>query len=64
MFCHLKEVKQLRKVKMTQNLSPTLIATICGGLCSSNCMEEIEVISEASVYLFAAQHHTEYLFCK
>ena len=49
MFCHLKEVKQLRKVKITQNLSPTHIATICGALCSSNCMEEIEVISEASV---------------
>ena len=31
---HLKEVKQLRKVVMTwcQNLSPSLIATICEGL--------------------------------
>ena len=42
---HLKEFKQLRKVDMTwcDNLSPSLIATICGGLCSSNSMEEVEV---------------------
>ena len=35
---HLKEFKHLRKVKMTwyENLSPSLIATICEGLCSSN----------------------------
>ena len=51
-FCsHLKEVKQLRKVEMTvcKNLSPSLIATICRGLCSSNSMEEVVVTSEVSV---------------
>ena len=50
---HLKEVKQLRKVVMTwsRDLSPSLLATICGGLCSSNSMEEVEVttVSEVSV---------------
>ena len=42
---HLKEVKQLRKVEMTEcsRLSPSLIATICGGLCSSISMEEVVV---------------------
>ena len=56
---HLKEVKQLRKVKMTwcKNLSPSLIAAICEGLCSSNSMEEVIVTSEVSV-LFASEHHT------
>ena len=48
---HLKEVKQLRKVVMTacRNLSPSLIAAICGGLCSSNSMEEVEVTSYTTV---------------
>ena len=51
---HLKEVKQLRKVQkvvMTwcKNLSPSLIATICEGLCSSNSVEEVVVTSEVSV---------------
>ena len=47
---HLKEVKQLRKVVMTscRNLSPSLIATICGGLCSSNSMEEVVVTTSYS----------------
>ena len=42
---HLKDVKQLRKVKMIacENLSPSLIATICGGLCSSNSIEDVVV---------------------
>ena len=44
---HLKEFKQLRKVKMTawEILSPSLIATICGGLCISNSLEEMVVAS-------------------
>ena len=48
---HLKEVKQLRKVAMAwcRNLSPSLIATICEGLCSSNSMEEVEVSSYSEV---------------
>ena len=48
---HLKEVKQLRKVKMTwcRNLSPFLIATICEGLCNSNSMEEVVVTTTVSV---------------
>ena len=51
---HLKEVKQLRKVVMTwcQNLSPSLIATICEGLCSSNSMEEVEVTTPKVSVLF------------
>ena len=51
---HLKEVKQLRKVEMTgcRNLSPFLIATICGGLCSSNSMEEMVVTSPLVSVLF------------
>ena len=42
---HLTEFKQLRKVEMTKcrNLSPSLIATVCGGLCSGNSMEEVVV---------------------
>ena len=46
---HLKEVKQLRKVVMTwsRDLSPSLLATICGGLCSSNSMEEVEVTASS-----------------
>ena len=42
---HLQEVKHLKKVKMTvcRNLSPSLIATICAGLCSSNSMEDVVV---------------------
>ena len=51
-FCsHLKEVKQLRKVEMIgyTNLSPSLMAKICRGLCSSNSMEEVVVKSEVSV---------------
>ena len=48
---HLKEFKQLRKVAMAwyRNLSPSLIATICEGLCSSNSMEEVEVSSYPEV---------------
>ena len=48
---HLKEFKQLRKVEMTvcRNLSPSLIATICEGLCSSNSMEEVEVTTLLAV---------------
>ena len=62
---HLKEVKQLRKVVMTdcRNLSPSLIATICEGLCSSNSMEDVVVRSTpVSVFcvtqqvLFASHH--------
>ena len=70
---HLKKFKQLRKMKMTvcRNLSPSLIATICEGLCSINSMEEVEVTpplisshalsilaTMVSVLLFASQHHT------
>ena len=46
---HLKEFKQLRKVVITwcDNLSPSLIA-ICGGLCSSNSMEEVVVTTSYS----------------
>ena len=42
---HLKEIKQLRKVVMTEyeSLSPSLIAAICEGLCSSNSMEDVVV---------------------
>ena len=56
---HLKELKQLRKVVMTdcENLSPSLIATICRGLCISNSMEEVVVtsseVNELSVCLTA-----------
>ena len=48
---HLKELKQLRKVVMAEceNLSPSLIATICGGLCSSKSVEEVEVTSYSYV---------------
>ena len=51
---HLKKFKQLRKVEMTgcRNLSPSLIATICGGLCSSNSMEEVEVTTVSVSVLF------------
>ena len=50
-FSHLKEFKQLRKVVMTgcKNLSPSLIATICEDLCSSNSMEEVVVTSNSEV---------------
>ena len=53
-LCHLKEFKQFRKVVMTwcDNLSPSLIATICEGLCSSNSMEEVEVSSSEVSVLF------------
>ena len=51
---HLKEVKQVRKLEITlcENLSPSLIATICGGHCCSNFMEEVVVTSFSSVGLF------------
>ena len=64
MFGHLKEVKKLRKVKMTwcKDLSPSLIATICVGLCSSNSTEEVVVTSRVSVLSVASQHHTNCLF--
>ena len=58
---HLKEVKQLRKVEMTgcENLSLTHIATICGGLCTSNSMVEVEVKSVSAYisWVFALRHH-------
>ena len=72
---HLKEFKQLRKVKIgdCRNLSPSLIATICEGLCSSNSMEEVvvEVLveevevtsSEVSVlFVGTSQHHANHVF--
>ena len=51
---HLKEVKQLRTVVMTgcENLAPSLIATICEGLCSSNSVEEVEVTLSLVSVLF------------
>ena len=50
---HLKELKQLRKVQMTtcRNLSPSLIASICRALCSSNSMEEVIVTSMVSIFV-------------
>ena len=47
---HVQEVNQFKKVAMTQcrNLSPSLIAAICVGLCSSS-MEELVVTSPVSV---------------
>ena len=66
---HLKEVKQLRKVVMAmcENLSPSLIATICEGLCSSNSVEEVIVTSEVSVLfvcLTTPLHIQTTFFCK
>ena len=60
----LKEFKQLRKVEMTGcwKLSPSLIATICEGLCSSNSMEEVKVTSPVSL-LFDNTIQTAF-FCK
>ena len=48
---HLKEVTQLRKVEITvcRNLSPSIIATICGGLCSSISVEGVIVTATVSV---------------
>ena len=59
---HLKEFKQLRKVEMTQcrNLSPSLIATICEGLCSSNSMEEVVVTSLLEVSFLSVCLTTPY----
>ena len=57
---HLKKVKQLRKVEMTdcRSLSPFLIATICKGLCSSKSMKEVVVtISEVSVLFVYLTYH-------
>ena len=54
----LSHLKQLRKVEMADciNLSPSLIATICEGLCSSNSMKEVVVTSYSVVsVLFASQ---------
>ena len=50
-----QEGKQLRKVKMDGccKLSPSLMATICKGLCSSNSVEEVVVTTDVSVCLFA-----------
>ena len=47
----IKEFKQLKKMEMTfcANLSPSLIAAICGGLCSCNSMEELVVTLGVSV---------------
>ena len=41
----LKQAQQLRKIEMTdcQYLSPSLIATLLGGLYTSNSMEEVKV---------------------
>ena len=41
----MKQAPQLRKIEMTdcQYLSPSLIATVCGGLYTSNSIEEVEV---------------------
>ncbi len=67
---HLKKFKQLRKVVMTdcENLSPSLIATICKGLGSSNSMEEVEVaISPFVSVLFVCLHDNTIqtaFFCK
>ena len=57
---HLKEFKQLRKVEMTWcvNLSPSLIGTICEGLCSSNSLEEVELTTSLVSVLFASEHLT------
>ena len=54
----LKEVKQLRKVKMNRcrHLSPSLIAAICEGLCSSNSVEQVEVTSPFVSVLFAVSY--------
>ena len=62
---HLKEVKQLRKVEMTScgNLSPSLIATICEGLCSSNSMEEMVVTSYSEVSFLSVCLTTGYKNC-
>ena len=64
---HLKEVKQLRKVAMArcENLSPSHLATICEGLCSSNSMEEVEVSSSLVVSVLFVCLTTPYklLFC-
>ena len=48
---NLKEAKQLRRVLLThcRNLSPSLMATICEGLCSNNSMEEVMVTLEVRV---------------
>ena len=48
---HIQEVNQFKKVAMTEcrNLSASLIATICVGLCSSSSMEELVVTSEVSL---------------
>ena len=44
---HLKEVKQLRKVEMTEckNLSPSFIARFCSTLCRSNSVDEVVLTS-------------------
>ena len=61
---HLKDFKQLRKVVMTgcKNLSPSLIATICGGLCSSTSMEEVVVTSSEVSTMFVCPSHHLHLF--
>ena len=51
-FVHqVQKVNQFKKVEMTgcRNLSPSLIAMICVGLCSSSSMEELVVTSKVSV---------------
>ena len=47
---HVQEVNQFKKVAMTgcRNLSPSLIAAICVGLCSSSSMEELVVTPSPS----------------
>ena len=52
---HLKEIKQLRKVVITEceSLSPSLIAAICEGLCSSNSMEDVVVIPRLISFSFS-----------
>ena len=48
---HVQEVNQFKMVEMSRcwNLSPSLIAAICVGLCSSSSMEELVVTSGVSV---------------
>ena len=63
---HLKEVKQLRKVVMTKcaNLSPSLIATICEGVYSSNSVEELVVTTLLVSVLFVCLTIQTAFFCK
>ena len=59
----LKQAQQLRKIEMTdcQYLSPSLIATLCGGLHASNSMEEVEVTSVSARLLILSNINIVYL---